>query len=1057
VYSSVTNSTGANLRLLFCIQSLAAPMRELLVAVLHSKIRSERWRQVLASLFSNGFSRSNTLRDLREYSRKFRALASYLNQAHIQVSNHNSIGVHGAIDDLRARMVGRSELLEKMVSMVLSAAADGGGTSAADAGGRLLVMPIVGGPGIGKTRLAMALLSDYRVRRNFRVRHRLYSLGRVLMRMTSHMDIGIGDRDTGGVPMAVVGRRLSIGGNYLIVLDDVWGDTEGNCPQVRALMKALPWNGSLVVTTRSPGVASYLATVAEASGNTSKPLYLRPLEHGFSSTLAAQWTVAYRGDWPTELAREAGRAIADKCGGVPILLEHARTRFCQPQGLLFWQGFLEHAQSISNKNNTSSRVDHYPGYIYLWRELLGCIDGLPHDEFWKRFLGHSGELPDAEGNAVLESAAISYQHLPSDMRSCLLYCSIFPSGHDFDVEELTDLLAAEGYIPPVVTKAQRKGFLQQLLDECFYPLQGHEYGDKCTYRMHKVLHIFAQYIDRDTSAVIRVDQAATAQSLASVRRASLIVNPSASSFPTSLFQCHDLEALILRQQGEGLADQPRCEIAEIPQHFFHWRIQALSLIGTKIRLLPTKFLDPSHVKYLNLSQTPIENIPSSISRLMFLQTLVLSYCVRLKKLHPNTTKLTLLQKLDLEGCCNLVELPRDIGNKMKTLEYLNVSKCPLLTRLPRGMGQLKVLQMLLGYIVSNTDGSSMAELHPLVNLHRLSLQNLEKVSDPLDASFASLSFKTNLESLSLRWNMDDYYSIDTTPAYEVIKCLEPHRHLKALEIIGYEGDKLPSWITGPHLRSLVEIKLINLRSCEWPPLALLPCLKIAEISGVETISGVNDSFYGRKGIFPSLQKLTFSYMQNLEVWEQAQRADMFPRLIELEFIQCPKLRALHMELPSLEKLILWMNNKVLYDQKGALQGVAKTLEHVSISFSEELASSDCEGLQDLGKLTNLEICGCDELTCLPQCLQRLLSIRCLTIDNCRKLEVLPDWLENLPSLQIIRLSGCPLLHYIPRGLQQRPGVIIYVEDCPNLIQDHLPNFSAQSSGTSTFSYYYIGT
>lgn len=86
VYSSVTNSTGANLRLLFCIQSLAAPMRELLVAVLHSKIRSERWRQVLASLFSNGFSRSNTLRDLREYSRKFRALASYLNQAHIQVS-----------------------------------------------------------------------------------------------------------------------------------------------------------------------------------------------------------------------------------------------------------------------------------------------------------------------------------------------------------------------------------------------------------------------------------------------------------------------------------------------------------------------------------------------------------------------------------------------------------------------------------------------------------------------------------------------------------------------------------------------------------------------------------------------------------------------------------------------------------------------------------------------------------------------------------------------------------------------------------------------------------
>ncbi|CAD6255962.1 unnamed protein product [Miscanthus lutarioriparius] len=331
------------------------------------------------------------------------------------------------------------------------------------------------------------------------------------------------------------------------------------------------------------------------------------------------------------------------------------------------------------------------------------------------------------------------------------------------------------------------------------------------------------------------------------------------------------------------------------------------------------------------------------------------------------------------------------------------------------MGQLESLQMLLGYIVSYADGSSMSELQPLANLHRLSLQSLEKVSDPLDVRFARLDSKTNLESLSLWWNMDDY-SNDVIPAYAVLESLRPHQRLKALEIVGYEGDKLPSWIVGKHLKSLVEIKLISLRSCELLPHGLLPCLRIAEISGVETMCSVNDNFCGH----------------------------MFPRLIELEFIQCPKLRALHMELPSLEKL--WMNNKVLYDQKGALQDVAKTLEHVSISFSEELASSDCEGLQDLGKLTKLEICGCDELTCLPQGLQRISSIRSLTIDNCRKLEALPDWLENLPSLQIIRLSGCPLLHYIPGWLQQRPGVIIYVEDCPNLIQDPLPNFSAQSSG-----------
>nr|CAB3490430.1 unnamed protein product [Digitaria exilis] len=966
VHSNGTVSKGGNLRLMFCIQSLAAPLRELLDAVLHAKIRSEGWHQVHGFVFRNGFSRSKTLRDLRQLADKFRALASYVRQVDRDYSStmHDtstpssySTGVHGPVDALRARMVGRSEVLEKMVSMVL-------------AGGGLLVLPIVGGPGIGKTRLAMALMSDHRV----------------LMRMTSHIRVGDDRHRHAG---SHIGYRLSIGGHYLIVLDDVWTDSERNCPEIGALMKILPSNGSLVVTTRTPDVVSYLGAIA-------KPLYLQPLEKGFSSSLVAEWISAYRGDWPAELATEAGMAIADKCGGVPILLDHARGRFRQPQGLMFWQEFTKKATS--------------PHDMYFWRELLACIHELPHDDFWRLFLGHPGELPD--GNAVLESAAVSYQHLPSDMRSCLLYCSMFPLGHDFDVEELTDLLAAEGYLPAVVTKAQRKRFLQQFLDECFYPLQEHEYGDRCIYRMHKVMHIFAQFMDSKTGSVIRADQATqlttkdTSQSLDSIRRASLIVNPSAAPFPTSLFQCSDLGTLILLHQGSTFPpDQPRCEVTEVPQEIFQRRIQALSFRATKIKVLPNKFLEPYHVKYLNLAQTDIENIPSSISRLMFLQTLILCHCDKLQKLHPNTTKLALLQKLDLEGCFNLVELPQDLS-KMMRLEFLNVTECSLLSQLPRGVSQLKNLQVLLGYIVSCADGSSMPDLQPLANLQKLSLQGLEKVSDPLDARFASLDSKINLDSLSLRWDMDDY-SDDTIPAnsHAVLESLRPHQRLKALEIVGYEGEKLPLWITGrPYLKSLVEIKLINLRSCELPPLGLLPFLKIAEISGAETVCSVNGNFYGGK--FPSLEKLTFSYMHNLEVWEQEHWQGMFPRLRELAIIQCPKLRALHMELQSLEKLILWMNNKMLYDLKGALQGLVKTLEHISISFSEELlASSDCEGLQDLGKLTKLEICGCDELAFLPQGLQHLSSIRSMTIDNCTKLEALPDWLENLPFLQIMRLSG----------------------------------------------------
>lgn len=56
-------------------------------------------------------------------------------------------------------MVGRSELAEKMVRVLLAVGGEEDGP---------LVMPIVGGPGIGKTRIVQALFNDSMVREKFR-------------------------------------------------------------------------------------------------------------------------------------------------------------------------------------------------------------------------------------------------------------------------------------------------------------------------------------------------------------------------------------------------------------------------------------------------------------------------------------------------------------------------------------------------------------------------------------------------------------------------------------------------------------------------------------------------------------------------------------------------------------------------------------------------------------------------------------------------------------------------------------------------------------------------
>ncbi|KAM3245612.1 hypothetical protein ACQJBY_056756 [Aegilops geniculata] len=637
---------------------------------------------------------------------------------------------------------------------------------------------------------------------------------------------------------------------------------------------------------------------------------------------------------------------------------------------------------------------------------------------------------------VMRSGHPSYLRLPFNMRKCLLFCSVFPLSYEFDPEELADLLNAQGHIPPTDrdSQATRTRYVQKLFDECFHPVEESESATgKRAYRMQNILHRFAQIVDRRGETLQNsgtgIWEEFSFQHLP-------VHYLSVHSIDDRLLGFKKLRTLILLPKFLPRRDHnlEKAEIDELPQWFgqsFRHLI-ALDLRDSYISTLPRNFDMMCYLKYLNLSRTDIENIPSFVSKLQILQTLILSHCEKLLKLHGTISKHVHLEKLDLQGCLYLAELPPNM-NKMKSLQHLNVHECSSLTRMPYNMGQLTNLQTMLGYVVSNNDGRAISELQSLTNLKKLSLEGLENISDVSFARSARLLEKLELESLVLQWNKGADNTTTSTVS-EVLELLRPNEQLKTLDIVAYEGNALPSWMTSSviYLVSLVEIRLLNIKVCETlPPLGLLPLLKIVEISAAEAISSLN-SIYGADGTFPSLEKLIFSYMCNLELWEKPHSGPAFPCLAEVTIIQCPKL-AIHVELPSVTKLILCMNNKMLHGSKGSLGNMAHSLKYVSISFCQELgASSYCEGLQDLCRLEGLELSGCDEMTCLPDSLQHLSSLRRLTIVHCNKLETIPDWLENLPSLLLVRLSSCPMLHSFPEGLRQRRCTEIIIEACPNL-------------------------
>ncbi|CAL9117187.1 unnamed protein product [Musa textilis] len=526
----------------------------------------------------------------------------------------------------------------------------------------------------------------------------------------------------------------------------------------------------------------------------------------------------------------------------------------------------------------------------------------------------------------------------------------------------------------------------------------------------------------------------------------------ASTFPTILSSVgvvtKRLRTLILQTDKELLKEAEKCQITEIPAamftnlvhlrilHLSHCRIQQLphtigklvclrylNLSYTKIQALPKHLSNLQNLKILNLAHCEeFRKLPESIHKLKKLFILKLAYCQKLQMFPESITVLTKLQELNIEGCQWFVKLPDGLDN-MKKLTMLNVDKCVSLTRLPHGIGQLSNLQKLSVHVTDDSLASVILELQGLLNLEELRLRKLDGLSSTESARALKLKDKQFLRCLILRW---EWWDMEVALLHEqILEDLQPNLTLKKLEIISYQGKKLPSWMACKegYLWHLTEIKLVNLRKCErLPPLGQLPGLETVEISGMDSISAVDDAFYGDDdgGTFDSLKTLVFSEMPMLERWQkEGGDRDVFPVLERLMLMQCPKFKELHVR-PSRYRrklrLSVWLNN-------------------------DKLLSSEFVGWQNLKSVRELEISGCEELRCLPPGIEHLESLRRLDISRCNNLISLPDWLAELTILDRsvgeritlgLTVRDCARLSFIPERLQQSPHIDMRIEGCPKL-------------------------
>ncbi|KAK8928370.1 putative disease resistance protein RGA3 [Platanthera zijinensis] len=152
---------------------------------------------------------------------------------------------------------------------------------------------------------------------------------------------------------------------------------------------------------------------------------------------------------------------------------------------------------------------------------------------------------------------------------------------------------------------------------------------------------------------------------------------------------------------------------------------------------------------------------------------------------------------------------------------------------------------------------------------------------------------------------------------DVLQNLQPHNNLKELKIQCYVGRSFPHWIL-----SLSNLARLTLRCCKCeklPALGQLPQLEYLHLIELPLIKQLGSDFYGGLDSFPVLKELELYDMAELEEWCNVGEEQFLPCLHTLSLVDCPKLKELPSDFPSVTTLTVNEDDKLLLSslQNGA--------------------------------------------------------------------------------------------------------------------------------------------
>ncbi|KAM3196476.1 hypothetical protein ACQJBY_072249 [Aegilops geniculata] len=632
---------------------------------------------------------------------------------------------------------------------------------------------------------------------------------------------------------------------YFVVLDDLW--TIDSCKWIKDI--AFPSRNNegsrIIVTTRDAGLA-------EQCTSESLIYHLKHLQAEDATNLLLRKSRKTHEDMKNDKEMMTMvKRIVKKCGGLPLAV-------------------LTIGGMLSAKKVTE------------WESIYNQIPS------------------ELEVNPSLEAmmmiVTLSYNHLPSHLKSCFLYLSIFPEDFEIKRRRLIERWIAEGFVRAtagVSIQDVGKGYFSELVNRSMIqPSRVNIEGIVKTCRVHDIVRDIMISISRDENFVYLAQDNVTSVTEETIRH---VAYHGGMRQKIGIDWSHVRSVTVFGERSLGQTasvcspDMRMLRALDLENARFQVTQKDISNIGLLRHLKYVNFSNPQGCSYiyklprsigklqglrgLNIRDNHIAALPTVISKLKSLHSLRCTRSNSYVYFDLNEPTVCLLSTF----CWPIFFTPvYDPSERAEVVADLHMAWSSRWSEsrgvtVPKGIGKLKELQILEVVDISRTCCKAIKELGELVQLRKLSVVIEGATKQKCEVLGDAIQKLTCLRSLKVNGSLDWLHAVSSPPPL-----------LRSLKLDACLGE-VPSWVGSlTHLVKLyISHSVINEEDKIMEILGPLPNLMHLHLGGC---SYIGEKLAFKTGAFPILKKLEI--MSLGQVRELKFEEGTSPQLAMIDISRC---------------------------------------------------------------------------------------------------------------------------------------------------------------------------